>query len=160
MRKAGFGFSDWTLIHNRAFTITCFAFVDDTDLIHSNNDPNVSTAKLIQEYQEALTLWEGLVRASGGALSPEKSYWYLVEVIWKKGRWQYVTPQDHPGSLHLPGQPNPVPRLSPSKAKEVLGIMIRPNGDIKDEFKYLQQKIAKLCDSVRTNRITPSKAWY
>ena len=160
MRKAGFGFSDWTLIRDRAFTITCFAFVDDTDLIHANNDPTVSTAQLIQEAQEALNLWEGLLRASGGALAPEKSYWYLVEVIWKKGRWQYATPHDRPGSLHLPGQPDPVPRLSPSKAKEALGIMIRPDGDMKDEFKYLQKKIAKWCDSIRTKRLKPSEAWY
>ena len=39
MKKEGFGFEAWSLIRQRALAITCFAFVDDTDLIHSNNDP-------------------------------------------------------------------------------------------------------------------------
>ena len=73
MRNAGFGFSDWTLIRDRAFTITCFAFVDDTDLIHANNDPTVSTAQLIQEAQAASTYGKAFFVRLEGPLLPKKA---------------------------------------------------------------------------------------
>ena len=78
MKKHGIGYKEWTLIKQRAITITCFAFVDDTDLIHVNNDPDVTTDQLLVEAQEALTTWEGLLRATGGALEPSKSYCCLL----------------------------------------------------------------------------------
>ena len=53
--------------------IMCLAFVDDTDLVHATTDPSKSTKTLIQEAQHALSLWEGLIRATGGALAPKKA---------------------------------------------------------------------------------------
>ena len=86
MREAGFGFADWSLIRKRATAFACFAFVDDTDLIHAKFDREVSRDTLLEEAQEALTLWEGLIRSTGGDLAPEKSYWYLVDVVRKNGK--------------------------------------------------------------------------
>ena len=51
MRKHGFGYKEWTLIKQWAITITCFTFVDDTDLIHVNDDPDVTTNQLLVEAQ-------------------------------------------------------------------------------------------------------------
>jgi hypothetical protein len=66
-------------------SIVCFDFVNNTDLIHAPRSPDTPTNQILQEAQEALTLWEGLFTAMGGALAPEKSYWYLVEVIRDNG---------------------------------------------------------------------------
>lgn len=67
MKDAGFGYSAWSAISQRAIKITCFAFVDDTDLIHSI-DQELPTDQLVAETQKVLTLWEEMLRASGGAL--------------------------------------------------------------------------------------------
>ena len=75
MKKSGFGLKEMSVIRKRAFELTCFAIVDDTDLVHSDNDPEVSTEQLIQQAQEGLTTWEGLVRSTGGRLHPDKGYW-------------------------------------------------------------------------------------
>jgi hypothetical protein len=91
MRDAGYGYNDWSLIRKRPFQIVSFAFVDDTDLIHVNNEEGITTNELIDEAQLMVAKWHGLLRASGGDLAPEKSYWYLVELQWKNGRWQYKT---------------------------------------------------------------------
>ena len=56
LRDQGYGYKEWTLIRQRAVTITCFAFVDDTDLIHATTDPAKSTETLISEAQQALNL--------------------------------------------------------------------------------------------------------
>jgi hypothetical protein len=72
MQQEGFGYKAWSLIRQRAITMVCFAFVDDTDLIHANHDRSVTTTDLLKQAQEALNLWEGLLHATGGALARKK----------------------------------------------------------------------------------------
>ena len=160
MKQAGYGYHDWTLIRNRAFHISTLAFVDDTDLIHVNNDPRVTTAQLIEEAQAALTLWEGLIRASGGALAPEKSYWYLIEVVRKNGKWGYSTAASSPGTLHLNNGTYEVKRKNVNQPAEALGLHVSPDGQMKHELRYLKGKIDIWRDSIRTKRLKPSEAWY
>jgi len=78
MKSEGYGYEAWGPISQRAMTLVCFGFVDDTDLILNNDAPGVTSADLIDEAQLELSTWEGLLSATGGALSPEMSYWYLV----------------------------------------------------------------------------------
>jgi hypothetical protein len=134
MKKAGFGYKEWSLIRKRVIELTCFAFVDDTDIFHVSKDPNATTAELIAEAQEALTLWEGLIRATGGDLAPEKSYWYLLEVVRKNGKWGYQRIQDTPGDLYLQNGAYKVKRHELTQAEEALGIQTRPDGNMKDEL--------------------------
>ena len=56
LRNQGYGYKEWTLIRQRAVAITCFAFVDNTDLIHATTNPAKSTETLIAEAQQALNL--------------------------------------------------------------------------------------------------------
>lgn len=74
MKDAGFGYQAWSVISKCALTLVCFAFVDDTDLIHATRDPTQPIEALLQEAQQALWTWEGLIHTTGGALAPEKSY--------------------------------------------------------------------------------------
>jgi hypothetical protein len=160
MKKEGFGYATWTLIRQRALTLACFAYVDDADLIHANNDRMVSTQQLLDQAQEALTLWEGMLHATGGALAPEKSYWYLVEVIRSKGKWTYVRESQQPFDLYLQNGTFQNKRLEAYQARQSLGIMTRPDGKMFDEIKKLKQAAALWCDGVKTKRIQPEEAWY
>jgi len=72
MKEAGFGYKQWTVISKRAVTFTCFAFVDNTDLIHAETGHDASTKDLLISAQDALTTWEGLITSTGGALAPPK----------------------------------------------------------------------------------------
>ena len=117
LQDHGVGYSEWTLIKKRAIMIICLAFVDDTDLVHATTDSSKSTETLIQEAQRALSLWEGLIRATGGALAPEKSYWYLLDVQLRNGQWVLSTTVDDVYSLHL-NNGHCVQRLPPPLAKK------------------------------------------
>ena len=119
--RQGLGYSEWTLIKKRAIMIICLAFVDDTDLVHATTDPSKSTETLIPEAQKALSLWEGLICATGGALAPEKSYWYLLDVQHRNGQWVLSTNVDDAYSLHL-NNGRCVQHLPPTTSKEALGI--------------------------------------
>ena len=121
MRSEGYGYEAWAPISQRAMTLVCFGFVDDTDLILNNDRPGVSSEDLIHEAQLELSTWEGLISATGGALAPEKSYWYLVEV---GPDGKYVTKAKQPGDLflHNKGRPAVIDQLEVTEARETLGI--------------------------------------
>jgi len=75
MKAEGYGYADVSSISQHAMNLVCFAFVDDTNLVHSTFDPSLTSAELFDEAQAALLTWESLLLATGGALKPSKSYW-------------------------------------------------------------------------------------
>lgn len=159
MKEANFGYKQWTIIKQKAVQLSCFAFVDDTDLIHSTNDTSVSSEALIQESQQALNTWAGLLTASGGDLAPEKSYWYFLDIEYKNGSWRYKQAADNPGDLFLKGNYR-IKRCEPHQANEALGIQMRPDGKMKDEVEYLHSKAVEWSDAIRTKKISKYEAWY
>ena len=60
-------------------------YVDNCDLIQSGTDP----LTVAQSMQGVIQQWGDLMEVTGGALNldPLKSYWYLVECVWKRGSW-------------------------------------------------------------------------
>ena len=80
MRTANFGFKLVSALSLMAIHLVCYAFVDDTDVVHTCTDPNPSYL-LIQEMQDVVDHWEGGLRATGGGLRADKSYlvtWNLM----------------------------------------------------------------------------------
>jgi hypothetical protein len=104
----------------------------------------VSTPALIQEAQQALHLWEDLLTATGGTLAPNKSYWYLVKVIWKDNQWKYATQEDRPGNLLL-RDGTVVRHCKPSEANEALGMMAHPDGVMDSQYIHLRDSINNWC---------------
>jgi len=52
------------------------AFIDDTTIINASTPQNpISMTELIKQMQENITLWNGLLEASGRALNPTKCVW-------------------------------------------------------------------------------------
>ena len=160
MKQAGFGYNVWTVIRQRAIAITCFAFVDDTTLIHTPSDPNMSTADFLVQAQEALDLWEGLLQSTGGALAPEKSYWYLLDVRKRNNKWQFVRSRFCPGELYVANRTYRIKRQETSEANEGIGVQFRPDSGMAQELAYLKTKIVKWCDAIRTKKVQKHEAWY
>jgi hypothetical protein len=79
---AGFGLTLNSAVSGTLMAIACFAFVDDTDVIHSKDDVNTTGKTIAAEMQDVVDLWEGGIRATGGALESSKSYWYLIDFKW------------------------------------------------------------------------------
>jgi hypothetical protein len=88
---AGFGLTLNSAISGTLVAIACFAFVNDADVIHSKDDVNTPGEIIAAKMQDFVDLWEGSIRATGGALEPSKSYWYLIDFKWipDKLRWDY-----------------------------------------------------------------------
>ncbi len=68
----------------------------------------------------------------GGALGPDKSYWYLVSFTWSGGRWSYASILEAPATLfmnYIHEVRKTVRRISPHDAEETLGVWIAPDGN-------------------------------
>jgi hypothetical protein len=83
MRTAGFGLQILMGILTILITSFCYTFVDDTDLIHTGSSIYTPSHEMAQDMQRFITNWEGGLRATGGALRVNKSFWYLIGFVWK-----------------------------------------------------------------------------
>ena len=101
MSWAGHGVSLLTSISQTLVTLVGFAFVDDTDLFSAGSTANTTGEEMIPTFQSALDRWSGGIIATGGALSPDKSFSYLIDFKWTGNGWDYRTIDDLPGSFNL-----------------------------------------------------------
>jgi hypothetical protein len=135
LKTAGFGFRVRTVILGDEFSFVCDIFVDDSNVVHSCLDTNISadTANLVSEMQQAVDTWEGSLRASGGALVPTKSCWFLIHFVFEQNRWQYTRLDETPGNITISDIPGTarveLERLDVQEARETLGVFIAMNGN-------------------------------
>jgi hypothetical protein len=114
----GYGLTFTTALSGTLVAIACFAFVDDTDVIHSRDDVNTPGEAVAAEMQSVMDIWEGGIRATGGALNPSKSYWYMIDFNWmpQQLRWNYKRITEVPGEIKVQ---NPQSKLEVLERLEV-----------------------------------------
>jgi hypothetical protein len=125
------------------FTAAGFLFVDDTDLFAVAKDKDESPEQVTTRMQAAVDAWHGGLRASGGALKPDKCSWCLVSFFWEQGKWFYTSPTSQPGKLTIPvpqGDPVEITRHDASEAIKVVGVTQALDGNMTAQIKVLQDK--------------------
>ena len=163
LKARGFGFKVTNVMTHEHFSFVCYAFIDDTDLVHAPND-DIGIPNLVQEMQDVIDTWEGGLRASGGALVPSKSYWYLIHFTFRNNRWQYDSIDDSPGNLTIRDVSGltrvELDRLEVSYARETLGVFIAMDGNQEMQMQELILKVQRWADLVRSGRLTRTEAWF
>ena len=89
LRVEGYGaFFECPITKEKA-EVVGFAFVDDTDLVTVPRQQHHKThfQQILDEMQATVEEWEGGIMASGGAIVPNKSHWYLIDFHWDNGEW-------------------------------------------------------------------------
>jgi len=84
--------------------------------------------------------WEGLLRATGGALVPTKCFWYLMDFQMKNDKWNYVTNTQQPGEITIKDDLQckvTIPWLEAHKAHRMLGVQLVPDRNWETEVNYL-----------------------
>ncbi|CAJ1943995.1 unnamed protein product [Cylindrotheca closterium] len=127
----GFGYMSNTALTNEEFFALCFCFVDDTDVMESNDNVETTGEDLLPLVQSALDLWSGGISATGGAINPAKSFWWLIDFKWRpsSGTWVFRRKAEMPGELTLQDPTGPwatLRRLQPDEAERTLGVMMAP----------------------------------
>ena len=104
LRAAGHGIKFHSPLSGSHTHVVAYVFVDDCDICETAPDWECPSNQLVASMQASLDLWEGSLRATGGALVLDKSYWYLVLLRWKRqGEFCYATPQEAPTFLSVRG---------------------------------------------------------
>ena len=50
--------------------------------------------KNTQDMQKSLDTWEASLKATCGAIVPDKTFWYLLDFKWQAGEWKYYSKAD------------------------------------------------------------------
>ena len=137
----------WVAMSLSLFVFAGFLFVDDTDLVTIADSPSETTDQVMSKMQLVVNAWHGGLRATGGALKPEKCLWCLVSFSWDNGQWSYASQASQPGVLTIPvpsGAPVPIQQLDPCEAtSKVVGVTQSMDGKMDAQVVVLQTKAEK-----------------
>ena len=153
LREQNYGVHLKAPISEHSLHITGFGFVDDADLIQGA-EKGQKIIDLLRKSQGMLTLWEEILRVTGGALDiKDKSDWTMISYKWKKGIATLrplnpdntLTVRDHEDDNVIMKQ------LPATQARETLGVMQAPSGDENPEVQYLQKKLQTWISKIRSS---------
>ena len=86
MKHKGYISRIMTPITQETLDMAGFLFVDDTDLVITAHE-NENEVTIHNRLQHSIDFWNGILRVTGGALKPEKCYWYFARFEWENGEW-------------------------------------------------------------------------
>jgi hypothetical protein len=75
LRAMGYGAHFEASISQDRLHFVGFAIVDDADLVQTSEKGSQCFHEVAKKMQDALSAWEGGLKATGGAIVPEKSHW-------------------------------------------------------------------------------------
>ena len=157
LHAEGYGTSFMFALSRGLFQLCGFSYVDDCDLLHIGDDVIVVAAQL----QKMLSMWDELMEVNGGAIAPDKCWWYLAEFVWKEGQWKM---NDAGEAVDLQvrdkdGKVWSLTYLSVSAAREMLGIRLAPDGNQDAELVAMQEKVRRWTDHIIQGGLDWGTTW-
>lgn len=162
LRQQDLGFLFQAALSDTAISYVGFIFVDDATIGCSH--PSWSRDTVVAKAQSALTLWEDTLRATGGAVSPEKTFWYLLDYVWSPDgdSWKYATQAQFPFALQVRNSAQhfqQIDRLDPSEARRTLGVYLAPDHNEMVQLQILRQKSTDWASRIFLSGLRDGIAW-
>ena len=135
-------------------------FVDDATYLQTSLSN--SAADVIQRTQAAQTYLGGIVRATGGAINPSKSFWWMIDFKWKAGKATVATIEDCPAELQIrdsQGNMQVLQRLEVNKSERILGAQVAPVDNGQAQTEVLRKKVEDWVAQLRRKRMNPTLGW-
>jgi hypothetical protein len=162
LRTANVGSFFRTPISNQDIRFVGYSFVDDTDLIQTPRNESETCQDVIEGIQHSLNTWEGGLRATGGAIVPEKSFWYLVDFKWKNGNWYYRSREETEATLRvkdIQGNIKELKRIDYHQAMTTLGVDLAPDGNLEQQARKMKDSAILWADQMRTGKLSRTESW-
>jgi hypothetical protein len=106
--------------------------------------------------QAAMDTWEGGLRATGGSLDPEKSFWYLLRFCWRNGQWAYVSKEDNPAYISVRNHAGDIvelERFEVTEARKTLGVKTALTGDNTAQFEHMLEASQKWAVQIKASNL-------
>jgi Reverse transcriptase (RNA-dependent DNA polymerase) len=141
LRSTGAGGTFQAAISGDEAKFVGYAFVDDTDLVIAGPEFETS-GSTAAAMQEALRIWEGCLRASGGAIEPSKTFWYGINFEWQDGNWSYQERSDDNLTVRGPSRnEETLEQVGVDEARRTLGVRLAPHGNDAEQAKFMVETI-------------------
>ena len=160
LHEDGYGTFFRTALSDKPIRIVGYAFVDDTDLIQTAK-PGENFYDVYTQMQQAMDLWEGLIKNTGGALAVDKCRWWGVDFVWNDGQWRYKTQQELGRTLtaiDANDERQIIKQLDVLTAYETLGVWLAADGNHSKELKILKDTAKEWADRIRVPLLSESKS--
>jgi hypothetical protein len=160
-RATGCGGSFQHALTGDVTEIVGYSFVDDTDLLSTGTNSESTATETVEKMQTLLDEWEGGLRATGGAIEPAKTFWYLIDFERGPGGWKY---SDRARTEQLEvrnsdGTRVQLERVQCSEARRTLGVRLAPDGNMQAQYGAMMEQIEKWAEGTRTRKIPRHMAW-
>ena len=102
-------------------------YVDDYDLFQVCTDQ----IEVINYMQSLINSWGSLMEVAGGVICTDKIWWYLIEYVYKRGKWVADNPEVDLDLVAkgVDGNIISLTKLRCDEAAEILVVWIVPSGD-------------------------------
>ncbi len=119
------------------------------------------THAILLAAQNNLNKWAKLLIATGGALNPDKCYWYMVLYVCREEEWMYDDTKLYELTIILPDETRrAITQLHVTDSPKILGVWSLPNGSDK---KHIQEvvigKTAKWVGRLKNSHLPLYLAW-
>ena len=104
--------------------------------------------------------WNRILRGSGGALKPEKCYWYFARYKWKNGKC--TLSEDEPPPIHIlddKGVASEIEYKHPSEATKAVGVWQDLNGSSTKQMSELIGKVRKIHSEISKSPLPQHLNW-
>jgi hypothetical protein len=142
-------------------------FVDDVTLWIGNLARSLhggeTSEMILQETQEAIQWWEGLLHATGGKLELSKCFFYMQYWVFdQEGYARALTPAEFPMKVIITdsetGEPIELEVRDCSKSHKTLGALECPSGNYNNEALRIREKARGLGQRIATASLRPHMA--
>jgi len=132
-------------------------FVDDTDL-YTWREGMLDPGEVWAQAQLELEKWSCLLNATGGALKPEKCFWYLIDYECIDGDWRYADLAPREMVITNPdGSTSPITQEHVTSSKKTLGIHDSPSGGNSTHLSHIKEKVRTWVGGGTDGKRAPSK---
>ena len=136
-------------------------FVDDTDLPVMATSKGETLESVAGRLQRAVTCWAGALTTTGGALRPDKCFWYSLGFTWTNGKWDYKKAANT--EILVPdftGERQPIEHLGAHDAREVMGVWQTPAGDMEKQLSELKDKLTSWQGHISNGYLHRRVIWW
>jgi exonuclease III len=144
-------------IRKTSIELAGFAYVDDTDLVQTHDEiPDV-----VKNMQRTLNTWTEAIGVTGGILSPQKCWWYLVSFKYIKGKWIGCDAANE-SQIYIQDGNNKnvtIQKISTSIGTNMLGVHLAPDGNHKDQLMFLRKKAEAWATNLRECHANKEEVW-
>ncbi len=116
--------------------------------------------ELWAQTQFKIEQWSRLLNATGGALKPEKCWWYLLDYTCEDGQWMYTNAIPRDLFITNPdGTKSAIKQEEATVSKKTLGIYDSPAGGNNDHLDYIKGKATTWVNRMTNGHLPSHMAW-